>query len=104
MAPLGLEVTERPQGGFEMRDADDSRGGPEIRGAIVLSGERHGRPVTVRLGGERGPAPARSASPSPARSSRRGSRDGRVRAARDEPARRRRGAEGSAELDPVEAA
>jgi hypothetical protein len=50
MAPLGLQVTERPEGGFEMRfgmPGFDYR----LRGWTVLSGERHGRPVAVRLGG-----------------------------------------------------
>jgi hypothetical protein len=50
MAPLGLEVTERPEVNIEMRDPVTPRMGPKIRGALVLSGERHGRPVSVRLG------------------------------------------------------
>lgn len=49
MAPLGLEVTERPQVNIEVREATTGRVGPKIRGALVLSGERHGRPVSVRL-------------------------------------------------------
>lgn len=51
MAPLGLAVTERPKVNIEMRDPVTPRMGPKIRGALVLSGERHGRPVTARLGG-----------------------------------------------------
>ncbi|HEX3239452.1 MAG TPA: hypothetical protein VHR18_04880 [Solirubrobacterales bacterium] len=50
MAPLGLAVTERPEGGFEMRLASpgfDYR----LRGWTVLSGQRHGRAVVVRIGG-----------------------------------------------------
>jgi hypothetical protein len=50
MAPLGLAVTERPDGGFEMRFGSpgfDYR----LRGWTVLSGNRHGRPVVVRIGG-----------------------------------------------------
>lgn len=50
MAPLGLAVTDRPDGGFEMRigmPGFDYR----LRGWTVLSGERHGRRVVVRLGG-----------------------------------------------------
>jgi hypothetical protein len=50
MAPLGLQVTDRPDGGFEMRwmqPGFDYR----LRGWTVLSGERHGRPVIVRIGG-----------------------------------------------------
>ncbi|HEU5063947.1 MAG TPA: hypothetical protein VFT79_12480 [Solirubrobacterales bacterium] len=50
MAPLGLEVTERPQVNIEMRDPVTPRMGPKIRGALVLSGMRHGRQVSVRLG------------------------------------------------------
>jgi hypothetical protein len=51
MAPLGFEVSERPAVGIETRDAVTGRVGPKIRGALVLSGERHGRPVSVRLDG-----------------------------------------------------
>jgi hypothetical protein len=40
MAPLGLRLGERPRGGFE------------LRGPTVLRGERHGRAVSVRLGGD----------------------------------------------------
>lgn len=50
MAPLGLRVTEQPEGGFEMRFGSpgfDYR----LRGWTVLSGSRHGRPVVVRIGG-----------------------------------------------------
>lgn len=50
MAPLGFEVAERPQVSIETRDATTGRVGPKIRGALVLSGERHGRQVSVRLG------------------------------------------------------
>ncbi len=50
MAPLGLEVTERPQVNIEVREATTGRVGPKIHGALVLSGERHGRLVSVRLG------------------------------------------------------
>ncbi|HEX6667710.1 MAG TPA: hypothetical protein VF081_14075 [Solirubrobacterales bacterium] len=52
MAPLGLEVTERPKVSIETRDATSGRVGPKVHGALVLSGQRHGRAVTVRLGGE----------------------------------------------------
>ena len=39
-----------------MREATTGRVGPKIHGALVLSGERHGRPVSVRLGsGEASP-------------------------------------------------
>lgn len=50
MAPLGLGVAERPQVSIETRDATTGRVGPKIHGALVLEGERHGRPVSVRLG------------------------------------------------------
>lgn len=50
MAPLGLEVTERPTVSIETRDAVTGRVGPKVRGALVLAGERHGRQVSVRLG------------------------------------------------------
>lgn len=50
MAPLGFEVTERPQVNIEVREATTGRVGPKVHGALVLSGERHGRPVSVRLG------------------------------------------------------
>ncbi len=52
MAPLGLEVTERPSVRIEMREPATPRMGPRIHGAVVLSGERHGRRVSVRLGSE----------------------------------------------------
>jgi hypothetical protein len=50
MAPLGLEVTERPKVNIEVREATTGRVGPKIHGALELSGERHGRPVSIRLG------------------------------------------------------
>jgi hypothetical protein len=85
MAPLGLAVTERPKVSVEMREPVTPRVGPRISGALVLSGERHGRAVTARLGeGERGRASevtVRAAVPEfEARS-----RDGRVRAAKGAP-------------------
>jgi hypothetical protein len=49
MAPLGLEVSERPKVSIETREATTGRVGPTLRGALVLSGERHGRPVSVRM-------------------------------------------------------
>jgi hypothetical protein len=86
LAPLGFEVTERPQVSIETRDATTGRVGPKIRGALVLSGERHGRHVSVRLGsGEvsstsevtvRFPSPVFEAK----------SRDGKVRPPKDAPA------------------
>lgn len=51
MKPLGLQVSERPQGGFEMRMPTTPGFDYRLRGWTVLSGERHGRQVAVRLGG-----------------------------------------------------
>ncbi len=80
MAPLGLEVSERPKVNIEVREATTGRVGPKIHGALVLSGERHGRPVSVRLGsGEvstHSDVVVRVASPT----FKAKSRDGRVRA------------------------
>lgn len=79
MAPLGLEVTERPKVNIEVREATTGRVGPRVHGALVLSGERHGRQVSVRLGsGEvssRGEVTVRVAAPE----FKAKSRDGRVR-------------------------
>jgi len=50
MAPLGFAVTERPQVKIEVREATTGRVGPKIQGALMLSGERNGRQVSVRLG------------------------------------------------------
>jgi hypothetical protein len=86
MAPLGLEVTERPKVNIEVREATTGRVGPKIRGALVLSGERHGRQVSVRLGsGEvssREEVTVRVATPEFEAKS----RDGRVRPADGAPA------------------
>lgn len=86
MAPLGLEVTERPKVSIETREATTGRVGPKIHGALVLSGERHGRPVSVRLGsGEVSPhseVAVRVASPA----FKAKSRDGKVRPGDDVPA------------------
>jgi hypothetical protein len=51
MKPLGLQVSERPRGGFEMRMPTTPGFDYRLRGWTVLSGERHGRQVAVRLGG-----------------------------------------------------
>jgi hypothetical protein len=68
MAPLGLEVAERPTVKIEMREPTTPRMGPRIHGALVLRGQRHGREVTVRLGGEErsGASEIRVAAPAPA--------------------------------------
>lgn len=51
MRPLGLQVSERPRGGFELRMPATPGFDYRLRGWTVLSGERHGRQVAVRLGG-----------------------------------------------------
>ena len=51
MKPLGLRVTERPQGAFEPRGPATPGFDYRLRGATELSGERHGREVVVRFGG-----------------------------------------------------
>jgi hypothetical protein len=81
MAPLGLEVTERPKVGIETREATTGRMGPRVHGALVLSGERNGRRVSIRLGGEErtGASTVSVAAPAPAFSAK--SRDGKVRPA-----------------------
>jgi hypothetical protein len=79
MAPLGFELTERPQVSIETRDAVSGRVGPKIHGALVLVGDRNGRRVTVRLDSTE--TASRSevtvAAPSPEFEAK--SRDGRVR-------------------------
>jgi hypothetical protein len=82
MAPLGFEVTERPKVSIETRDATTGRVGPRVHGALVLSGERHGRRVSVRLGDGRSEVKVLSATPAFEAKS----RDGRVRPAKDAPA------------------
>jgi len=79
MAPLGLAVTERPKVSIETREATTGRVGPKVHGALVLSGERHGRRVSIRLGGEgrTGASEVTVATAVPPFSAR--SRDGRVR-------------------------
>jgi hypothetical protein len=85
MAPLGFEVTERPTVDIETRDAVTGRVGPKVRGTLVLSGERHGRAVSVRLGGgevsSRSEVAVRAASAQFSAKS----RDGRVRPAEEAP-------------------
>lgn len=50
LRPLGLAVSEQPRGGFELRGPAMPGADYRLRGPTVLSGERHGRAVTVRLG------------------------------------------------------
>ena len=63
MAPLGFEVSERPKVNIEVREATTGRVGPKIHGDLVLSGERHRRAVSVRLGS--GEVSARSGTAKP---------------------------------------
>ncbi|HEV7562839.1 MAG TPA: hypothetical protein VGO24_04995 [Solirubrobacterales bacterium] len=51
MGPLGLQVSETPRGGFEMRYPTTPGFDYRLRGWTVMSGQRHGRAVSVRLGG-----------------------------------------------------
>lgn len=84
MAPLGLEVTERPSVSIEMRDPVTPRMGPKIRGALVLSGERHERAVSARLGGGKsGASEVTIAAPTPEFEAK--ARDGKVRPGKETP-------------------
>ena len=87
MAPLGLQVTQRPKGGFEVRSPNMAGFDYRLRGATELSGERHGHQVVVRLGGheEAGRSEVTVAGPTAEFSAR--SRDGRLRAADGAPER-----------------
>jgi hypothetical protein len=86
MKPLGLAVTEKPKGGFEMRYPTTPGFDYRLRGWTVLGGERHGRPVEVRLGGheDAGVSEVTVAAPGAEFSAR--ARDGRLRAANGAPA------------------
>jgi hypothetical protein len=79
MAPLGLEVTERPSVGLETRDAVTGRVGPKVRGAMVLEGERNGRRVSVRLGSTETTNRSEVTVAAPVAEFKAKSRDGRVR-------------------------
>jgi len=86
MRPLGLRVTERPEGGLEMRVPTTPGFDYRLRGWTVLSGERGGRQVAVRLGGheDAGVSEVCVSGPVPEFGAR--SRDGRVRAREGAPA------------------
>lgn len=81
MAPLGLEVTERPTVSIEMREPVTPRMGPMIRGALVLSGERNGRRVSVRIGETDSASRSEVSIAAPAPEFDAKARDGRVRPA-----------------------
>jgi hypothetical protein len=87
MAPLGLAVTERPTVSIEMREPVTPRMGPRIRGALVLSGERNGRRVSIRVGetdsGSRSEVSLAASVPEFEAKA----RDGKVRPAKDAPER-----------------
>ena len=86
MAPLGFEVSERPQVNIEVREATTGRVGPKIHGALLLSGERHGRAVSARLGsGEVSPS-SEVAVRAPTPEFKAKSRDGKVRPGDEVPA------------------
>ncbi|HEV7770145.1 MAG TPA: hypothetical protein VGO66_05735 [Solirubrobacterales bacterium] len=87
MKPLGLAVTERPEGGFEMRMPITPGFDYRLRGWTVLSGERYRRPVMVRLGGheDAGTSEVLIGGPAPEFEAR--SRDGRVRPEDEAPAK-----------------
>jgi hypothetical protein len=85
MAPLGFEVTERPKVNIEVREATTGRVGPKIHGALVLSGERHGRAASVRLGGGEVSSTSEVTVWIAAPEFKAKSRDGRVRAAEGAP-------------------
>ena len=55
MEPLGLRLSERPKGGFELRGPTMPGADYRLRGPTVLAGERRGRAVTVRLGNHEEP-------------------------------------------------
>lgn len=63
MAPLGLDVVEHPDLTIEPKYVGPPmRMGATLRGALVMAGERHGRPVSVRMpstGGVRTPSTVR---------------------------------------------
>lgn len=52
MKPLGLELTARPEGGFEPRGPAMPGFDYRLRGVTELSGERHERTVAIRFGDE----------------------------------------------------
>ena len=87
MAPLGLDVTEHPDLTIEPRYVGPTTMGPRLRGALVMAGERHGRPVSVRMpstGGVRTPSTVRLGAPPSAFEFK--ARDGRLKAADGAPA------------------
>jgi hypothetical protein len=85
MAPLGLEVTERPQVSIETREATTGRVGPKIRGALVLAGDRNGRRASVRLDSTETTTRSEVTVSTPAPEFKAKSRDGKLRPGDDTP-------------------
>ncbi len=82
MAPLGLDLVEHPEVTIQPKGVAPYRVGPELRGALVLEGERHGRHVVVRMpttAGARSPSRVLLSLPSPEFEFK--ARDGRLKAA-----------------------
>ena len=82
MAPLGLEIVERPSLTIEPKGVAPFRMGPAMHGTLRLEGERHGRAVTVNMptsAGIRSPSEVVVHAPAPEYEFR--ARDGRLKAA-----------------------
>ena len=86
MAPLGLEVVEKPTLHIEAKSAAPFRLGPALHGALVLEGRRHGRDVTIRMptGGVRAASEVSLAGTAPEFEFK--TRDGRLKAGKGTPA------------------
>lgn len=54
MEPLGLSLVEHPDVTIRPKGVAPYRMGPELQGALVLEGDRHGRRVSVRMPAGRG--------------------------------------------------
>lgn len=86
MAPLGLSVIEHPEVTIAVKSISPERLGPQLNGALVLDGERHGRHVTVRMPvgrGVRSPSRVFVSGTGPFFSFK--ARDGRLKAGKDAP-------------------
>jgi hypothetical protein len=86
MAPLGLEVVEHPEVTIRPKGVAPYRMGPDLQGALVLEGDRHGRHVAVRMpatGGVRSPSQVRLALTAPEFDFK--VRDGRLKAGKGAP-------------------
>jgi hypothetical protein len=81
MQPLGLRVSERPEVAFVPRAPAMPGYSARLRGPLILSGERHGRTVTVHQ--ENGVSEVTVGRPVPVFEAK--ARDGRIRPARATP-------------------